>query len=646
MNTAPDVYQQLARVFRFTEGEKRVFKAKEALTISEHAARYRMVTEGRIVGKWRNEITPYLIGPMDALSLPWVRRVILVFPPQSGKTQVAINFIHYCIDQDPGPAMYVGPDEKLLKRIGKRKLIPSFQCTPRIAAFLSPRSDDTTQTMVRFMNGMDLMMVWASSPAEVSADSIRYMIRDEKDKFPEFSGKEADPDTLTEVRTTAYPYNYKILDISTPNTEIGIWKDMQEEADVIYYYHACCPICGAFQKMEFDNITWPKEQRDPREIRRRKLAHYVCIKCGMKWDDYMRDKAVLDGLKNPDAFCGWVPDREIEKPEVLAFHLQSWYSPFVSISKAAARFLRGQEDPRKLMAFVTQDKAEAWKETVIPKKESGILLLKTAVPPGVVPLGAAALTAGIDSQKFGFWFVVRAWAENLTSWLIQYGFLTTFNDVENLIFNTRYPVWEKDDTMGIWRAAIDTGGGKTDQGESRTEEIYQWLRERSRGAVFGTKGASHHQLKRVQVKIIDKMPRNNKPIPGGLELRLLDTDQFKGLIHWRMERREEESQRFHLHAETGMDYIRQLLAEERRRDRRGKLYWHQLRSDNHYLDCEVLAAACADNEWLPSLKMLASYLKQREEEKKVAPQPRIERENIPRAGINKFKRPGWLDRRR
>jgi len=30
---------------------------------------------------------------------------------------------------------------------------------------------------------------------------------------------------------------------------------------------------------------------------------------------------------------------------------------------------------------------------------------------------------------------------------------------------------------------------------------------------------------------------------------------------------------------------------------------------NHLLDCEVYSAACADAEWIPSLQMMAQYLK-------------------------------------
>jgi phage terminase large subunit GpA-like protein len=407
--------------------------------------------------------------------------------------------------------------------------------------------------------------------------------------------------------------------MSTPVLETGIVADIEDEADLIYHYGARCPICSEYQKMEFDSITWPKDKRDPREMKRMKLAHYQCAACGMHWDDYMRNKAVRDGLTNPAAFYGWLPDREVERPEVVAFHLSSWYSPFVSLSTVAAAFLRGQDDPKKLMVFVTQHKAEAWRETIIPKKESGVLEHKTDIPAGIVPAWAVALTCGIDVQKNGFWFVVRAWDAELNNNLVQYGYLTTFADVEALLFNTHYQIQNSEETMGIWRAGIDTGGGDTESNEwTRTEEIYQWLRKTQPGRVFGTKGATHTrgmQFKRIKLSRIDALPRSNKPIPGGLELRLLDTSQYKALIHWRMERKEGESQRFYLHADTGVDYVKQLLAEELARDRKGKRYWKQTSRDNHLLDCEVIAAACADSEWLPSLKMLATHLQQRKARK-------------------------------
>ncbi len=612
--------------FRFTEGERRVFRRREKLTVSQWAEKYRIVEKGPMPGRWRNDVTPYLVEPMDCWNLPWIRKIILQFAPQTGKTQVVFNCLCFAADQDPGSFMYVMPDEKVAKRIMRKRILPMLRRTPRIAGILCRRLGDQTSMTVNFTNGMDLMMSWATSAAELSSESIRYLAEDEVDKYPDFSGKEADPISLAEIRTNAYPHTKKIIITSTPTVEGSpIHNAMEREADEIRRYHVPCPVCGEFQIMDFDRIRWPADIRDPRIIRRRKLAVYECVFCGMSWDDHRRDLAVRAGQ--------WRADRVVERPRAVGFHLPSWYSPFISLSDVAAAFLRGQEDRGKLMVFVTQHKAEAWKESIRPKDE-GLLLEthRTAIPPLVVPAEAIALTAGIDSQKNGFWFVVRAWAEDLTSWLVQYGFLPTFRDVEDLVFHARYRTQQGEETMGIWRAGIDTAGGETEGGLwTRTEEVYQWLRKIPPGRVFGMKGASRRQHRRIQLSTIDRMPRSNRPIPGGLELRLLDTAQFKSLIHWRLDRSmrcqacgetvrgvpcdlcggpvQPESQRFYLHAETGADYVRQLLAEELRVDRRGRREWVPIRRDNHYLDCEVMAAACADSEWLPNLQMMAVHLR-------------------------------------
>jgi phage terminase large subunit GpA-like protein len=625
--------------FTFYQGEREICRKKEKLLVSEWAEKNIIITDGPMRGPWRNDVTPYTIGPQNAWNLSYIRKIFLCWAPQTAKTRIAFNCMAYAIEHESRSAMYVGPDEKVTKRISKRRILPMFKQSPCLASIMSPWKDDTTATSIKFINGADLMMVWATSAAELSSESVPVLIKDERDKFPEFSGKEADPGSLGEIRTTAFPHTSKILELSTPNLETGIVADIEAEADIVYHYEAQCPICSAFQQMEFDHITWPKDKRDPREIFRNKLAHYQCKACGMHWDDYVRNKAVTNGLKNPASLYGWVPDNDIARPNVIAFHLPSWYSPFVSLSRVAAAFLRGQEDPKKLMVFVTQHKAEAWRETIIPKKESGILEHKTDIPPGIVPSWAIALTSFIDVQKHGFWFIVRAWAANLDNHLVQYGYMTTFTDVETLIYDTKYPITGSDKTMGIWRAGIDTGGGETESSEwTRTEEIYEWLRKQNERqmllnrpfVVFGTKGASHTRtldLKRIKISRIDTFTKSNKPIPGGLEIRLLDTSQYKALIHWRLERKLGESQRFFLHSETGEDYAKQLLAEELCKDRRGKQYWKRIRTANHYLDCEVGAAACADREWLPSLQMLAEYLKQEtvKEQKASETKPQVAR---------------------
>lgn len=600
--------EQFPRSFIWTQSERRIFKPKENLTVSQWAERYRFVVKGPAQGLWSNELTPYLMEPMDVWNDPWVRHIILCFAPQTGKTQVALNCLLYTVDQDPGPAMYIMSKESTAKRIARRQIIPTIRATPRAASVLGGRADDVAFDHVNFSNGMDLLMAWATSAAEMASESIRFMFRDEPGKYPEFSGKEADPFSLSDVRMNTFPHTSKVMDFSTPNIDGDAFDTIcKSDPDEVRIYKARCPFCNTLQVMTDERIH-AAGVRDPNTIMRRKLARYSCEHCGMDWDDFRRDQAVSNGC--------WEAVEKVDRPSCILFDkFSSWYSPFVSLSKVLSEFFKGKNDPSRFMAYVTQHKAEAWKEVVEAKEESNILKHRSQYPPMVVPPNCIALTAGIDVQKIGFWFVVRAWEPDLTSHNIMYGYLSTFADVENLIFNTRFAKHGSDDTLGIWRAAMDTGGGVSSDDEwTRTEEIYQWLRTNGRGVVWGVKGASRARLKRVDVTVIDRMKRGNRTIPGGLELRILDVSQFKDLLHWRLTRKEAtdgqpaESQRFYLHSETGMDYARQFLAEEKRRNRRRKIEWVQIRGDNHLLDCEVYAAACADSEWMPSLQMIASNL--------------------------------------
>ena len=609
--------------FRFTDPERRVFKARDRIKVSQWAAKYRMVATGPNIGKWSNELTPSAVEPMDTFNLPWVRKIFLEWAPQMGKTATALNCLAYCVDVDPGPAMYVMPDEKVAKRISRRQLIPLFRRTPKTAELLGGRADDVTTLAIRFVNGMDLMMAWASSAAAMASESIRYLFFDEPGKYPEWSGKEADPFSLAEQRQNRYEATSKQMFFSTPNLEGDPFDTLlNTEPDEVRRYHARCPVCNTLQIME-DASIHAGGCKDHREIRRKKLGRYTCVNCKMDWDDYMRNKAVAAGR--------WKTDHPVERPVAVAFReLASWYSPFVSLSTGIAAFFRAQEDPNKFQAYVTQHQCRAWAERVESQGESDLLAHKNDIPAGVAPEWAVALTAGIDTQKRGFWFAVRAWDGELNSHLVQHGYLATFDDVEALIFQTTYPVHESERTLGIWRAAIDTGGGEGEtETETRTEEVYQFITtmryKYGEKVLYGIKGASRRQFMRVgPEKQIESKPAlgHKRKWRGIVTIRLVDTYQMKSLLWWRLGRKEKpldeegnempaENQRFYLNSEVGMDYARQFLAEELRKDRRGKRYWKQVRRDNHLLDAEVYAAACADISWQPNLASLARHLESR-----------------------------------
>jgi len=141
----------------------------------------------------------------------------------------------------------------------------------------------------------------------------------------------------------------------------------------------------------------------------------------------------------------------------------------VSFGRLASSFLEAKNNPSTLQVFINTFLGRTWKQGVISKGEDEILKARVDLSPQTVPADAVVLTCGIDHQKYGFWFVVRAWTRDMTSWLIHYGFLPTWADVEKLLYEMEYPD-EDGRKHRIWRVAIDTGGGEKDEGLSMTEK--------------------------------------------------------------------------------------------------------------------------------------------------------------------------------
>jgi phage terminase large subunit GpA-like protein len=604
--------------FRFSAGEARVFRPRERdprtgmpITVSYWADHYRIVTEGGRKGPWSTDFAAYAREPMDAWNLPYVREIVLCWPPQSSKSQFALNCLGYSMDQDPGPAMWITPNEKKSKDAISKKIKPMIRSSRRLSELLSPRERDATNFNIRLTNGMETMVAWATSAAQLATESIRYVIFDETDKYEDFTGREADPISLGEQRVISYPHTYKILKLSTPTSDTGvIWTALNDEVDEIRDYHVPCPVCHEYQVMIFDNITYPSDL-SWQTIQANHQAWYTCARCGMKWTDRDKNVAVRSGR--------WIPRVPAPngRPSSIGYHLSRWYSPFCSFSQSVVAYLRGMEEAGKMMVFITQHKAEGHSERIETLKDHDVLVEhRTTTPAHTVPAGHLILTAGYDSHKDYFKFTVWSWDEHLNRHLVDYGVLTTLDDVEAHCFDVRYPVQDapEGEVMSIWRASIDIGGGKGKTSETtQTEAVKQWLHKvKIRRTVFAVKGASHHQAKKVVFSLIGAAPKGKKSRrieAGKLELRMLDTDVFKNDVHWSIDRAEGQKERMTFHAGCADDFVRELLAEEKHRDRRGNVYWKKVRNANHYLDCTVYAFACADSEWLPSLPQLAARLR-------------------------------------
>lgn len=531
---------------------------------------------------------------MDAFSNPFIERIVFNKGSQLGGTEALYNMLGYAIHQDPAPCLFVMPTLELAKFASRSRIQPMIEACESLKR-LKPSNDDDYTTYSMTFPGMVLALAGANSPASLASRPCRYVFLDEVNKFPQFAGKEADPISLASERQKTF-WNRKTVVISTPTTEDGQISREIASCDVVYEYRVPCPHCGASQSLKWPQVKWDKGlDRDSATYSTdvRDSAWYECEGCKGRINDIHRPRMISGGR--------WTPSSRVESPRSVGFTLSSLYSSWLTWGDVAEQFVKSHKFPEKLMNFVNSWLAEPWVNRIQSVDAGGVLEAKTELKPMTVPADAVALTAFIDVQRYSFWFSVRAWARDYTSWLIHYGNLPGWDDVEALLFETAYPQDGAKQDMPIWRAGLDTGGSDQDSGLSMTEEAYFWLRRNGRGRgcpVWGTKGSAQTLAGKLQLsKVLDKTPRG-KPLPGGLQIVIMDVSKLKDAFHYRLElARQREPGGAYLHSGVDELYARHITAEEKRRDERGREEWVRIRPRNDLLDCEVGCLALADPEW-------------------------------------------------
>ena len=178
------------------------YRPPENLTVSEWAAKYRVLSResSAEAGPWRNERTPYLVEPMDAITDPTVRHITVVASSQVGKSEMELNAIGYIIDQDPGSILYIQPTLDDAKKFSRLRISPMARDCARLRTKIADvKSRDSGNTILQktFPGGM-LTIVGSQSPSALASTPARYIIGDERDRWALSAGTEGDPWALAE----------------------------------------------------------------------------------------------------------------------------------------------------------------------------------------------------------------------------------------------------------------------------------------------------------------------------------------------------------------------------------------------------------------------------------------------------------------
>lgn len=551
-----------------------LLKPPEELTVSEWAGKYRFLDErsSSMPGKWKNEMTPYLVGIMDEFNNYQTEKIVFCKCTQLGGTEALNNMICFSVAQDPAPMMIVYPTSELADSVVEQRIKPMLKASKETKKHFKERN--STKKELQFDN-MYISIVGSNSPSELASRPIRYLFLDEVDKYPNESKKEADPISLAVERTKTFN-NRKIYMCSTPTTRTGhIWEE-KEKADIEKHYFVPCPHCGEFIELKFSQIRWPDDNEKLSAADKAEFAQYVCQECG----NTINDSEKMEMLQKGE----WRTVKENTKfTKTVAFWINTLYSPFTRFSQIAKAYLIAKDDTEALHNFTNSWLAEPWEDTKLKTNAETVMERQTDLPEFVVPEWTRLLTAGVDVQETSLYYIVRAWGEYLTSQLVTRGQVTSFRDIER-IMNLEY--MKTDGTVKLVDLCLIDSGDQTD-------EVYDFAAMNSEWCL-PSKGTSS-MVNYFKLSSINKTSSK----AYGMTLALVDGGKYKDMIAGRM-KRENGTGSWMVFDGIDLEYCTQVTAEHKITEKGGggklRTRWVQKTShaDNHYLDCEVYGMAAAD----------------------------------------------------
>lgn len=485
---------------------------------SEWAERVRYLPPSttNLPGYYRFSVAPYLREPLDCLSTESPIREVVVMKGVQICATVGIleNALGYYIEHvKTAPVMMVTADAELAKLRLESNITPMIQASG--LDHLIKSSDETntrktgkTDKKIEWVGGGFLIPLGAQNANKLRSISIRVLLRDEIDGWPDVVGKDGDPLRLSWARTAAFEDSRKILDLSTPTIR-GFSKieTRFKQGDQRYYY-VCCLRCGFPQVLRWhredpktgviSGIVWDTNdgQLVPGSVR------YLCQNCQHEHtnDDKTR-------LLDPAHGAEWRPTATPVSPEIRSYHISALYSP-VGMQTWEAQVLQYLEawdverrQPREA------EKYQVWYNNILGAtyELKGMRLTFEEVSPhrrreyafGEVPNKWAAEVCGspillivctVDVHKSNLAVAVWGWCRDLRVFLLDYWRFE--GDTEQL------------DDAGTWgrlRELLEEHEYKGDDGATyrveltlidsgyRTDDVYQFCSDYSRG-VYPVKG--------------------------------------------------------------------------------------------------------------------------------------------------------------
>lgn len=589
------------------------FLPPQRVSVADYAAQHRWLANegGGYVGRWRHDMAPYLVEPMEALSGTTYTTVAVSGPGQSGKTAIPENWLLASVGADPGDMLWYMPTQDLVNAFAKKRINTLIDTHDVLRRSLGLRAVDDSLGFKRFKT-MSVEFLVTTRSALISKSAPRIVV-DEWDASDPTLG---DIKPLIDVRRQTFGRESTVLALSHPDLAGGLderkWTKgimslYRDSTRCIWWW--CCPECGAWSSpnptaSRVMSLDYPTEGSLDDIAAETRL---ICPVNGCVLEDHHRREMNLTGR--------WIgagqtiaEDGTVEgvrrQTDIAGYWVTGLMSPFIfggigglaSARVKAERELEATGDGKSLKEVIVKQ----WGFPYDPPRKVGSLdanvIADRAEPDlalAIVPEGVRFLTAAIDIQANRFEWLVRGWGVDGESWVIDVGRktadpATSPEDWDAVLEQLLNRVWPLSDSSGrgmrLRAIVYDSGGspGVTTQ----AYDAWRRLRARQRAIRTGTvdgrdawtvlplKGMGSPNAAPLSVVYPDAARKDRRVSAGGtVPLGQFSANLFKDHLAGHLQRTEPGAWCVHfpaaLRSEDGPHvWFEQLTAE--RRDKAGR----------------------------------------------------------------------------
>lgn len=525
--------------------------------------------------------TPYLRRPHEWFSDPYVREITGCKSRQVGGTTYLANCMMYAVGEDPGPCLYVTSTQENAHSFSEREWIPRVDLSPCLSA-LKPDDDDLFKKREQHFKSCTVKLVGSNSPANLMSRAIRYLFEDEVDTWPEDNDNEAPSLDIVEACTLSYAHTRKILRVSTPTLPTGaIWQCFFRGSQ--HKYHVPCPHCSEKFELKFEQLNFHRDECRNEDgiwdldlLKRRVTLE--CPSCREQIQQREQTKMVEEG--------DWIQTNPNAPREHISWHISALYSPTVSWGEIARIFLQKKNTPGGLHDFYNHylglpfvrrtTSVTAGDIDKVQKTSKEYAIYRPNDKNWRCPDEHELILMAVDVQQSGFWWAQRGVNLDESSYLLDYGPASHWDDLLQL-FDRSYtlPSGKK---ISVYRALIDMGFMA-----KRIAGVYDFC-IRSGGKFFPVQGrvASHGMWVPIRETIFD----HRGVFINGVQMR---DDLFKEELYIRRIKERAGAGWYLPSIGLGSDYKRQLtdeqLQEKRTARGTGVMEWTDT-GNNHLGDVE------------------------------------------------------------